>query len=161
MIILRQKIYKKSRSTVYLLVGLPGSGKSTWCRKNYPNLPVISRDIIRYKLGYTSSPDEKTRLSIWEENLITKKEDEYIIKNLKQGRDFIIDDTNLKLKYRKPLIDKLKRYDAYVIGVNFLTPLKTCIKRRKDQINPGVLLNMKNSMDKLDSSEVDEIINVK
>ena len=49
---------KTKKSTVYLLVGLPGSGKSTWCKNDHPELPVISRDIIRAELGYTSSVDE-------------------------------------------------------------------------------------------------------
>ncbi len=59
MIILRHT----KQSKCYLLVGLPGSGKSTWCEKNHPDLPIVSRDIIRYKLGYTSGPNEKARLS--------------------------------------------------------------------------------------------------
>ena len=52
---------KKKGSTVYILCGLPGSGKSTWCKKYHPKLPIVSRDIIRAELGFTSGPDEKAR----------------------------------------------------------------------------------------------------
>jgi WD40 repeat protein len=31
-------------NTVYVLVGMPGVGKSTWINKNYPHLPVVSSD---------------------------------------------------------------------------------------------------------------------
>ena len=160
MIILRQKTYSKKISTVYLLVGLPGSGKSTWCKKEHLNLPVISRDIIRYKLGYTSGPDEKARLTEAQEELITKEEYRCINQYLNSGIDFIIDDTNLKKKYRTQMIDTLKNKGAYIVGVNFNTPLNVCIKRRKEQISPEIMTKINLGKDKLDESEVDEIINV-
>jgi predicted kinase len=31
-------------NTVYVLVGMPGVGKSTWINKNYHHLPVVSSD---------------------------------------------------------------------------------------------------------------------
>lgn len=161
MIILRQKEYSGRRPIVYLLCGLPGSGKSTWCRENHPDLPIVSRDIIRAELGYTSGPDEKARLDNWQEDKVTKKENEYIEKYLMEGKDFILDDTNLKSKYRKPLLQKLYRGRAYVVGVNFDTPLSICIERRKNQIDPEVLKKMYNTMNKLDDSEVSELVRVK
>lgn len=96
MIILRQKEYSKQRPIVYLLCGLPGSGKSTWCEKKHSDLPIISRDIIRYRLGYTSGPNEKARLSEEQEELVTKEEYRCINRYLESGEDFIIDDTNLR-----------------------------------------------------------------
>ena len=157
MIILRQK---HKNPVVYLLCGLPGSGKSSWCKKNYPNLPVISRDIIRYTMGYTSGPNEKRRLPESEENKITNEENKQILELLRSKKDFIIDDTNLKIKYRKPLLELLKSNGAYIIGVNFNTPLNVCIERRKLQINPEIMKNLYKNADKLQESEVDELINV-
>ena len=161
MIILRNKNYSKKGSTVYLLVGLPGSGKSTWSKKYHPNLSIVSRDIIRYKLGYTSGPNEKAMLSNYQENEITKEEYRIIERYLKTGQDFIIDDTNLRRKYREPLINLLYKFNAYVIGVNFQTPLEVCIERRKDQIPKEALINLSSVMDKLKNNEVDKIIYVK
>ena len=173
MIILRNKDYSKKGSIVYLLVGLPGSGKSTWSKKYHPNLPIVFRDIIRYKLGYTSGPNEKAMLSNYQENKITRKEYKIIEKYLKTGQDndfytsnvlsvkFIIDDTNLRRIYREPLINLLHKFNAYVIGVNFQTPLKVCIERRKDQIPKEALINLSNVIDKLKNNEVDKIIYVR
>jgi predicted kinase len=158
MIILRNK---NPQSKCYLLVGLPGSGKSTWCKKNHPDLPIVSRDIIRYKLGYTSGPDEKARLSRSQEELVTKEEYKLINNYLDLGIDFIIDDTNLRKKYRVQMIETLKKKGAYVVGVNFNTPLNVCIERRKEQISPNIMTKLSLDMDKLDENEVDEIINVK
>ena len=75
--------------------------------------------------------------------------------------DFIIDDTNLRKLYRKPLIDLLYSGEAYIIGVNFITPLKICIERRKHQIPKEALINLSNVMDKLKNNEVDKIIYVR
>ena len=42
------------------MVGLPGSGKSTWIKNNLsPDIEIISRDIIRNRMGFTKSVDEK------------------------------------------------------------------------------------------------------
>ena len=158
------KTYIKENSTktnVYVLVGMPGSGKSEWCKRKHPELPVVSRDIIRGELGYTSGVDEKVKLEFWKENEVTKKEQEYISKYLKEKQDFIIDDTNLRLKYRKPLIQSLRQRGAFVIGVRFNTPLELCIKRRDGQIDADRMENISRTMNPLDKTEVDKLIEVK
>ncbi len=63
-------------------------------------------------------------------------------------------------KYRKRLLDILKKGNACVVGVNFNTPLSVCIRRRKTQIPQEVMTKLDRSKDKLDPNEVDEIINV-
>lgn len=46
--------------TAYLMVGIPGAGKSTWIANNLPSdIPIISRDMIRVELGFTTSVNEK------------------------------------------------------------------------------------------------------
>lgn len=156
MIILRNK-----KPTVYLLHGLPGSGKSTWAKSNHPDLPIVSRDIIRYELGYTNGPEEKARLNEGQESKVTIEENKRIQNLINQKKDFIIDDTNLRLKYRTPLIETLRKAGYYVVGVVFETPLNVCISRRTDQISPAVMKKLWKGMDKLKESEVDEIIDVK
>ena len=159
-IIRRQRDYSRKKPTVYLLVGLPGSGKSTWCKKVHPDLPIVSRDVIRAELKFTKNVHEKARLEDWQEEKVNQKETEYIKNYLRRGEDFIIDDTNLKEKYRKPLLDTLYRGGAYVVGVNFRTPLSICIKRRRYQIDPEIMKNIYETMDKIEEYEVDKLINV-
>lgn len=45
------ELYDDTWGTVYLLSGLPGTGKDTWLRENLPQLPVISLDDIRAELS--------------------------------------------------------------------------------------------------------------
>ena len=46
-----ERHFSTTGSKVWIMFGIPGSGKSTWIKKNKPNLPVVSRDLIREKFG--------------------------------------------------------------------------------------------------------------
>lgn len=149
-----------SKFVVYLMVGIPGSGKSTWCKENQPKLPVISRDIIRAKLGFTENADEKVVLTSGQEHQVTSEEHFQIAKLCKKKQSFIIDDTNTG-RYRKDMISFLKGYGATVVGVNMDTPLEICINRRRGQIPEAAMRAIHRKMIPLGSKEVDDIINVK
>lgn len=157
---LEEDIQEKEEQTVYLLVGLPGSGKSTWCKLTHPDLPIASRDIIRSKLGFTKDADEKVRLEPSQEEQVTQVEYAEIRKYLESGQDFIIDDTNLRSRFRRKMIEMLRKYNVRIVGVVFNTPLETCIDRRKGQIDGDILTRMHGSMDALGPDEVDDIIKV-
>ena len=158
---LEEEIQQKEQTqTVYFLVGLPGSGKSTWCKTNHPDLPIASRDIIRAKLGFTKNTDEKARLEPWQEEHVTKVEYSEIKKHLESGQDFIIDDTNLRTRFRRKMIETLRKHNVRIVGVVFNTPLGTCIERRKGQIDGEILQRMHDTMDELVNDEVDDIIKV-
>ena len=128
-----------AKPTVYLMFGIPGSGKSTWIKKNLPNdIPIVSRDIIRAELGLTSSADEKAVCSREDEELVTKREYALIRRLAKSGKDFVIDDTNTG-RYRKNMIELLRSYGLYIKIIRLNTDLDTCIKRRTGQIPSDVL----------------------
>lgn len=148
----------ENKPKAFLMVGLPGSGKSTWIKNSLPSdVVVISRDIIRYKLGYTSGVDEKAVLSKAEENSVTSYERAMIYTNLRKGNDIVIDDINTG-KYRKEMIDFLRSYGAEVIGVRMNTSLDTCIKRRDGQIPAANMKDIQNKMIPLMDDEVDSVI---
>ena len=156
------EVYKLngSKFVVYLMVGIPGSGKSTWIKENLEGLPVISRDIIRAKLGFTESVDEKAVLSGGQEKQVTTEEHFQIAKLCKKKQNFVIDDTNTG-RYRKDMISFLKSYGATVVGVNMETPLELCIERRRGQIPETAMRAIHRKLIPLGSKEVDDIINVK
>lgn len=142
------------------MVGLPGSGKSTWIKDSLPkSIPVISRDLIRHKLGFTKSADDKAVLSKDKENTVTKYEMGMIHNYLAMGVDIVIDDINIG-KYRKGMIQFLRDNGANVVGVRMNTSLETCIKRRDGQIDADVMHNIAKRMIPLADDEVDMVIDV-
>lgn len=46
-----QELYDDSWGEVIVMCGLPGTGKDTWIRKYCPDLPVVSLDDIRRRMG--------------------------------------------------------------------------------------------------------------
>ena len=129
--------------SVYILCGMPGAGKSTFCKNNLPNCKAVSRDIIRFELGYTSSVDEKCVCTKHEEQQVTIRENELIKEYLEDGYDIVLDNMNGG-QYLKPTVEYIKSIapNVKIIGYNIVTPLEKCIERRKDQISEEVMRNI-------------------
>ena len=148
------------RLVVYMMCGIPGSGKSTWCGQNHPDLPVVSRDIIRAEMGFTKSADEKAVLTREQEQAVTEEEYKKMEKLIAKGQSFIIDDTNSNPRFRKEMIDFLKSHDVKIVGVNVNTDLDLCIQRRAGQIPPEAIMRMHGNRVPLTKDDVDDIIDV-
>ena len=125
------------KPTVYLMIGMPGSGKSTWVRNNLPDLPVVSRDIIRGydEVGISNGVDDKKVGSKDQETLVTDIERKEIKELCEKGEDFVVDDTNTG-KYRKGMVDYIRSCGARVVGIYVETDAETC-KSRRDGVIPG------------------------
>ena len=156
---LKDYIFESNKFNVYIMCGLPGSGKSTWVKENHPEAKIVSRDIIRAELGFTKDADEKVVLTKEQEEQVTQKEHELIKRYSNKKKSFAVDDLNTG-RYRKDLIRTLKRYGAHVIGVNVKTPIETCIERRKGQIPADVIRKIADNMQFITKDEVDEVVNV-
>ena len=109
--------------TLYLLCGVPGSGKSTWGRAKAAAIggTYISRDEVRFSLlkegeEYFSHEDET-----W---AIFKEKIQKAIDN--GDENIIVDATHNNEKSRNLLLDQLKLGDIKLIGVDFNLPLEVC-----------------------------------
>ena len=133
-----------------MLIGLPGAGKSTWV-KNFTDgkYKAISRDDIRFELGLCDK-DQKIVLDREKEDLVTKEFNKQIKERLENNNNIIIDNINLKKKYREEIKNYIKSigYDPYYEYIYIEAPsLNDNIKRRENQISEEVFHNMIRNFD--------------
>lgn len=154
-----------------ILVGLPGSGKTTFVNSllaKYPETHIASTDNLledfAKERGITYSEAFKTNT----ENLQTKMFEQMGVA-INQQKDIIVDQTNMNSKSRKSKIDSLKRHGYTVIALYFEVDSNTLSKRLKERgdstgkVNPQhVLESMSNSFQYPSYDEGFElVINVK
>jgi predicted kinase len=148
------------KTNVYIMCGIPGAGKSTYCQTNLSGVKHISRDDIRVQLGYIL-PGEKAKLTYEQENKVTKEEYKQIKECINNNVDIVIDDINITKKGRKQLIKYINTFDnTNIIAVNIITPLNICIERRVGQISENVMKEIYSRYCPISESEVSNVINV-
>lgn len=109
---------------VIVLVGLPGSGKSTWAARQ-KHAVVLSSDAIRSLLS-----GDETNQAIHGRVFATMR---YLLRQrLAIGGDVtILDATHLEPKWRRPWSKLASTYGAQVEAVFFDIPLEECLKRNR------------------------------
>jgi predicted kinase len=107
-------------SRIVLLVGLPGSGKSTWASRKRG---VLSSDAVRELLA-DDAGDQSIHARVFR-----------VIRDLLKHRLQLkrpvtyIDATNLTPKERRPYIKLAALFDARIDAVFFDVPVQECIRR--------------------------------
>lgn len=140
---------------VYILIGIPGSGKTTY-RNEIPELPVICRDDIRTEIGIKG---EKPMGNKKQEDEVTRIVNERILKYAREKKSFVIDATNLKRMYRDKFKTMLKPYNPKITYIYFEAPtFQDNLERRKGQISKDVINKMRDNFDFPKLSECDKLI---
>ena len=113
-------------ANLYLMSGVPGSGKSTFLKdvKKNINCKIVSRDEIRFSIikpdeDYFSHEDEVLNI-FWKE----------INEGLKAGIDVYADQTSLTPKARKYFLNHVTGY-TYVTIIWIKESLNTCLERNE------------------------------
>ncbi len=114
---------KNQNMRLTILIGIPGSGKSSYARRL--GEPTVSLDGIRRRLygdasilGKTSEVDRQMR----------RKLEAYA----RRGRDVVLDATHISSRRRRRMI-RLGRGLGYqtIAGIWFNTPLAECLRRNR------------------------------
>lgn len=114
-----------------MVVGLPGSGKSTYVNKYYANYCVHSSDDIREELSGDATNQD-----------INKQVFETLHKRVKAdlsaGKDVVYDATNISWKRRKAFLQELNSIKCHKACVLIATPFELCLQRNnsRDRVVP-------------------------
>ena len=106
---------------LHLLVGIQGSGKTTFSKElsQKLNCPLVSSDGVR-----NIHPT-------WSEDLIWPEIYRLIAESLKKNEDVVYDATNITPKVRKRVKDNIEQLGATFKAIAYFldTPIDECIKR--------------------------------
>lgn len=139
---------KKKQKKVFVVAGIPGSGKSTWINKNYiwDYDALISRDTIRFALIQDGddyfSKEQEVRNEFF-------KEIEEATGPDNQCENVFIDATHLNPKARAQVLRRIHK-DCYITAVSFEVPLQVALERNAQRtgrafVPESVIRNMYNS----------------
>jgi len=140
---------------IYIMMGLPAAGKSTFLKKYaepLDNAEIVSRDKIRFSLLKEGeeyfSHEEEVKKILWET----------INNALDKGKDVYIDQTSLNKASRKLLIDHINK-DVEINIIFVITPLLHCLVNNESRagtkayVPKGVIKRMNSQMESPEYSE--------
>ena len=102
---------EESKKTIYIMIGIQGSGKSTFCRMYLPEVTRINLDTLHTR--------NKEKLKINE--------------CFDRGCDYVVDNTNPTRKDRLRYIPDAKNNGYYVVGYYMQSQLQECIRRNNER----------------------------
>ena len=113
-------------SELIVMVGLPGSGKSTICKNKYLLYKVFSSDDYRERLLGNENDQSNNALVF---NTLYRDLDNCMM----SGDNCILDAANVTIKSRKQSILLAKKYGYKCIAYVVNTPIDDCVKRDSER----------------------------
>ncbi len=119
-------------NTLYITVGLPGSGKSTYAKEfiKGKDIEYLSSDSLRAVYGKSEEDQTVTPLVFGH---IKRKVDEF----LKDGKNVLVDATSVNRRERSDYINSAKKYGAKVVAIVFKMDRQGLIDRNKKRGEQG------------------------
>lgn len=112
---------------LYMMIGLQGSGKTTYVERNAPkDAVIISPDRIRkeiFNVEYDPAVEEGVWGTFFRELEIA----------LREKKKVVVDNTNVTRSGRATILRIAKRYNVPVIGYWFKVPLEECLRRNQER----------------------------
>ncbi len=142
------ELYDDTEFTAYVMVGLPGSGKSTIATTHplLKKLPIVSRDTIREELKLIKK-GVKAKLSKKDESAVTERETSMIKGYCAKKCSFVVDNINIRKVFRNMLVEMVREYNGRVVFIYVEQPtLQDNINNRKDDISKDTFINLVESM---------------
>ena len=137
-IILKMGCILMKRKRVWLMCGIPGSGKSTWIQKQMKTNPGAwcSRDNVRFSMVREDEPyfERETEVfNAWIAQICEALANPMI-------EDIYIDATHLNDRSREKTLNRLPKENINKItNVVFLVPIETCLERNAQRTGREVV----------------------
>ncbi len=109
-----------------VLVGVTGSGKSSFAREHFLPTEVLSSDFCRGLVSDDENDQASTRDAFDVLNYIAAK-------RLSAGRLTVVDATNVQREARAPLVALAREHDVLPVAVVLAMPEKLCHERNRDR----------------------------
>ncbi len=141
------ELYDITKFDVFVLCGLPLSGKDTYISKNLKNIPVISLDDIREEFKISPSHDSGKVASIAKERAKVF---------LREKKSFVWNGTNIIRETRKKLIKQFSDYGARIHFIYVEVPYEELFYRnnkRKRIVSKKVIDKMIERFDMIEPWE--------
>lgn len=129
-----------------MLIGVPGSGKTTLAKKVAERgFTVMNADSIREELygDARQQGDPKEVFTLFFERLE---------KEMAEGKDIVVDNTNINTKQRKPILERAEKFGYKDVQLWLLdVPLEVCLARNKTRdrvVEEDIVANMFSELDR-------------
>ena len=135
-----------------VLIGVSGSGKSSWAKRALPHAHVLSSDAMRAVLTDDESHQDCSHDAF---ELLERLAD----LRLKYGRTAVLDATNLKRSARTPWLAIARKHHVPAVAVWFDVPLPLCARRqflRDRKVPPEVLGKQAKSLNDIRNNLLEE-----
>lgn len=138
------------KTSLVLLVGISGSGKSSFAQKHFEKYEIVSSDICRGIVSNDENNQSATNDAFEVFNFILSK-------RLQNGLLTVADATNIQQEARKKLLNIAHSFHVLPVAIVFDLPQELCEKRNEERtdrkISSGVLRhqmqNLKHSLKNL------------
>ena len=147
-------------STLYVMVGIPASGKTSVCKElEKKGVKIFSTDAIRHELfgdealQYTeewliehayNGADEHLEKSDFASLEVFRIQYERINAELKIGHDVVADAVNNSVKVRKKMLSNCSKYADKIVANVMATPYELCLERnsKRDRTVPPYIMKL-------------------
>lgn len=145
------KLFNPNYGMVYLVCGLPGTGKDTYIKEHLKDLEVISLDDIREDYDISVLDNQSKTYNI------AKEKAKELLRNKKS---FIWNATNISTLIRKKQINLFHNYHANVKVIFLETSLEENLKRNKNrekEVEEKVIYKLLSNLDIVEEIEAEYI----